>query len=127
MLRYRADVRTLGILCAYAAFVVAQWVLVPTGVAAVLMFAATCFTSWLCAVIAHNTVHTPVFTKRWMNKAFQVWVSLSYGFPISDYIPGHNLSHHRYMQLRQDVMRTSKVNFRWNLLNAPVFMPAVTP
>ncbi len=127
MLRYRADIRTLGILCVYAAFVVAQWVLVPTGVAAVLMFAATCFTSWLCAVIAHNTVHTPVFTKRWMNKAFQVWVSLSYGFPISDYIPGHNLSHHRFMQLRQDVMRTSKVRFKWNLLNLIFFMPAVTP
>lgn len=127
MLRFRADVRTLGILCAYAALVVAQWVLAPGGVLAVALFLATCFTSWLCAVIAHNTVHTPVFTKRWMNKVFQVWVSLSYGFPISDYIPGHNLSHHRYMQLRQDVMRTSKVNFRWNLLNALFFMPAVTP
>ena len=52
------------------------------------------FSSWLCAVVAHNTVHTPVFHEQWMNSLFQIWVSLSYGFPISDYIPGHNLSHH---------------------------------
>ncbi len=127
MLRYRADIRTLVILWTYAALVVAQWILVPSGVLGVALIAVTCVVSWLCAVIAHNTVHTPVFTKRWMNKVFQVWVSLSYGFPISDYIPGHNLSHHRFMQLREDVMRTSKVNFRWNLLNLLFFMPAVTP
>jgi fatty acid desaturase len=72
-------------------------------------------------------VHSPVFTERWMNRAFQVWVSLSYGFPISDYVPGHNLSHHRYTQQREDVMRTTKVNFRWNLLNLLFFLPAVTP
>ena len=127
MLRYRADIRTLVILWTYAALVAAQWILVPSGVLGVALIAVTCVVSWLCAVIAHNTVHTPVFTKRWMNKVFQVWVSLSYGFPISDYIPGHNLSHHRFMQLREDVMRTSKVNFRWNLLNLLFFMPAVTP
>ena len=62
-----------------------------------------------------------------MNSAFQVWVSLSYGFPISDYIPGHNLSHHRFLQAREDVMRTSKVRFRWNLLNLLAFPFAVTP
>ena len=127
MLRYRADIRTLGILCAYAALVALQWALVPSGVLGVALILTTCFVSWECAVIAHNTVHTPVFTRRWMNKLFQIWVSCSYGFPISDYIPGHNLSHHRFMQLRQDVMRTSKVNFRWNLLNLLFFFPAVTP
>lgn len=127
MLRYRADVRTLGILCAYAALVALQWALAPAGLLGIALIAVTCVVSWLCAVIAHNVVHCPVFTKRWMNKAFQVWVSCSYGFPISDYIPGHNLSHHRFMQLREDVMRTSKVNFRWNLLNLLFFMPAVTP
>ena len=127
MLRYRADLRTLATLFAYAALVALQWTLTPSGVLGVALVAVTCGVSWLCAVIAHNVVHCPVFTKKWMNKAFQVWVSLSYGFPISDYIPGHNLSHHRFMQLRQDVMRTSKVNFRWNLLNLIFFMPAVTP
>ncbi len=127
MLRHRADIRTLGILCTYAALVALQWALAPSGFLGVALILVTCIASWLCAVIAHNTVHTPVFTRRWMNRVFQVWVSCSYGFPISDYIPGHNLSHHRFMQLREDVMRTSKVNFRWNLLNLLFFFPAVTP
>jgi fatty acid desaturase len=127
VLRYRADVRTLGILLSYAALTVGAWVLSPKGPWLVATIAALCFNSWLCAVIAHNVVHNPVFTKRWMNQAFQVWVSLSYGFPISDYIPGHNLSHHRYTQAREDVMRTSKVRYKWNLMNLLLFFPAVTP
>src|SRR5687768_16622113 len=106
MLRYRADVRTLGFLAAYAVLVTGQWLIAPSGPIGWLLIALTCALSWICAVIAHNTVHSPVFRTRALNKAFQVWVSLSYGFPISDYVPGHNLSHHRYMQRREDVMRT---------------------
>lgn len=127
MLRYRADLRTLGFLLLYAVLVIGQWVYAPPGVLGVALFIATCCVSWICAVIAHNTVHSPVFKQRSLNKLFQVWVSLSYGFPISDYIPGHNLSHHRFTQKREDVMRTTHVNYRWNLLNLIMFMPAVTP
>jgi len=127
MLRYRADVRTLGMLTAYAVLCAGGFIVKPTGWLAVAWVAVTASVSWFCAVIAHNVVHCPVFTKRWMNKAMQVWVSLSYGFPISDYIPGHNLSHHRFTQLAEDVMRTTKVRFKWNLLNIAFFMLAVTP
>jgi hypothetical protein len=49
--------------------------------------------TWLCAVVAHNAVHAPVFHRRWMNSAFQIWVSLSCGFPISDYMPGHSINY----------------------------------
>ncbi|HET6338316.1 MAG TPA: fatty acid desaturase [Polyangiales bacterium] len=127
MLRYRADLRTLGFLVSYAVLVVGQWVYAPSGILGVSLIVLTCMLSWICAVVAHNTVHSPMFKQRWLNKAFQVWVSLSYGFPISDYVPGHNLSHHRFTQQREDVMRTTRVNFRWNLLNFLLFMPAVTP
>jgi fatty acid desaturase len=127
MLRFKEDRRTLGILLTYALGVCLAWAYAPVGWAAVPVVALLAGVSWLCAIIAHNTVHSPVFKKRWMNKAFQVWVSASYGFPISDYIPGHNLSHHRFTQLAEDVMRTTKVNFRWNLLNFLFFFPAVTP
>ncbi|HZJ52986.1 MAG TPA: fatty acid desaturase [Myxococcaceae bacterium] len=127
LLRFSADRRTLGILLVYAALVVAAWVLLPDGPLQVIAIPLLGYSSWLCAVVAHNTVHAPVFHRRWLNSAFQVWVSLSYGFPISDYIPGHNLSHHRFLQAREDVMRTSKVRFRWNLLNLVSFPFAVTP
>ena len=127
LLRFSADRRSLGVLTSYAVGVLAAWLLDPRGAWLPLSVAVLAYVSWLCAVVAHNTVHTPVFHRRWMNSAFQVWVSLSYGFPISDYIPGHNLSHHRFLQAREDVMRTSKVRFRWNLLNLVAFPFAVTP
>lgn len=127
MLRYSADVRTLSFLTLYACLVVVQWSYAPSGVLGAALVLSTCAVSFICAVIAHNTVHCPMFKRRALNKLFQVWVSLSYGFPISDYVPGHNLSHHRFTQQREDVMRTSHVRFSWNLLNLIFFMPAVTP
>ena len=127
VLRFAADRRTLGILLTYAALTTAVWLLGPTESLQLAAMAVLGYVGWLCAVVAHNTVHTPVFHARWLNSAFQIWVSLSYGFPISDYIPGHNLSHHRFLQAREDVMRTSKVRFRWNLLNLLAFPFAVTP
>ena len=35
----------------------------------------------------------------------------------TSYIPGHNLSHHKYLQTRKDIMRTSKMKYRWQSLN----------
>jgi fatty acid desaturase len=81
--------------------------------------------SWINAVITHNVVHLPMWRSRALNRATKVVLSLTYGFPVSDYVPGHNLSHHRYTQTRRDVMRTSKVRFRWNLLNLLGLFPAV--
>jgi len=127
VLRYRADLKTLGVVSAYWLLFFAGWTLDPGPLLAVPLVLATCVSSWLCAIAAHNAVHCRVFKRRWMNGVFQVWLSLSYGFPISEYIPGHNLSHHRFTQLREDVMRTTKVTFRWNLLNLLFFFPYVAP
>jgi fatty acid desaturase len=127
MLRYQADRRTILFLCAFAALSAGGWVLNPSGVAAAGWCIVTCVVSWICAVIAHNTVHCPIFKKRWQNRLMQVWISLSYGFPISEYVPGHNLSHHKFTQKPQDVMRTSKVNTGNNLLNFLLFFFAVGP
>ncbi len=77
--------------------------------------------SWLNAVITHNVVHCPVWKNRTLNKLTQIALSLTYGFAVSDYIPGHNLSHHRYTQTRKDVMRTSKVQYRWHVVNLVMF------
>ena len=127
MLRFAADRRTIGVLCAFAALAIGGWVLNPPLWLAVPWMLVTCIVSWLCAIAAHNTVHSPVFKQRWHNRIFQVWISLSYGFPLSEYVPGHNLSHHRYTQQREDVMRTSKVRFSSNLLNFLLFFAVVGP
>ncbi len=126
MLRYRADVKTLIFVAIYFGLVTVQWIYAPSELAvAVPLLVLTCWFSFFGAVATHNTVHSPVFHARWANRAFQVALTLTYGHPVSAYVPGHNLSHHKYTQSRRDVMRTSKVRFRWNLLNGLFFMSRV--
>ena len=117
-LRHAADRRSLAFVAAYYSLLVYQWVAgPPRGWLAVLLVLSTCVLSFLCAVITHNTVHAPVFRERAANRVLQVVLSLSYGSAVSAFVPGHNLSHHRFTQTPRDVMRTSKVRHSWNLLN----------
>ena len=121
MLRFSADLRTL-------AFVATYYVLVSLGlsvelpvVGSVILAVVISLLSFCCAVITHNTIHTPVFRSRVMNQIFQVLLTPTYGHPVSMFVPGHNLSHHKYVQTPKDRMRTDKMRFRWNLLNQLFF------
>jgi fatty acid desaturase len=126
MLRYRADVKTLVFVATYFALVAVQWIVAPRALwIAIPLLVLTCWFSFFGAVATHNTVHCPMFHRRSLNRAFQVVLTLTYGHPVSAYVPGHNLSHHKYTQSRKDVMRTSKVRYRWNLLNGLLFMSRV--
>jgi hypothetical protein len=73
--------------------------------------------SFLAAVIAHNTVQSLVFRERAIERAWRCLLSVAYGHPVSAYLPGHNLSHHRHLESRRDVMRTSKARAGIHLLN----------
>jgi fatty acid desaturase len=126
MLRYRADVKTLCFVVIYFALVAVQWVYAPSDLRlAIPLLVLTCWFSFFGAVATHNTVHAPVFRRRSLNRAFQVALTLTYGHPVSAYVPGHNLSHHKHTQTRRDIMRTTKARFRWNLLNGLFFMSRV--
>lgn len=126
MLRYRADVKTLIFVTIYFALVAVQWVYAPHNLAlAIPLMVLTCWFSFFGAVATHNTVHSPVFKARWMNRAFQVVLTLTYGHPVSAYVPGHNLSHHKHTQSYRDVMRTSKARYSWHFLNGLLFMSKV--
>jgi fatty acid desaturase len=86
---------------------------------------ALCLLSFFCAVITHNTVHVPIFRSREINRWFQVALTQTYGHPVSMFVPGHNLSHHKYLQGPKDRMRTDKMRFDWNLLNQLLFSSVV--
>jgi fatty acid desaturase len=110
----------------YFGLVAVQWIYAPSDLrVAIPLVVLTCWFSFFGAVATHNTIHCPIFHQRWLNRAFQVVLTLTYGHPVSAYVPGHNLSHHKHTQSRRDVMRTSKVRFRWHLLNGILFMPTV--
>ncbi|MBK6516342.1 MAG: fatty acid desaturase [Polyangiaceae bacterium] len=134
MLRYRADLRTIAFMGVFFALVAVQWLVPAASIfdggawwAAAPLFVLTCFFSFFCAVATHNTIHSPVFEKRAHNRVFQTVLTLTYGHPVSAFVPGHNLSHHKHTQTRKDVMRTSKTRFSWNLLNGLFFIVKVAP
>lgn len=128
MLRFKADRRTLAFIGIYFGLVAFQWFYEPRLLwMAIPLFVATCFFSFFGAVSTHNSIHCPIFKQKWMNKAFQVVLSLTYGHPVSSYVPGHNLSHHKHTETVRDVMRTSKARFGYNLLNLFFFAASVAP
>jgi fatty acid desaturase len=128
MLRYRADFKTLGFVAGYFGLVAVGW-LSPSRSPWLLgpLLVLICFASFFGAVITHNTVHCPIFEQRWLNRVFQLVLTLTYGHPVSSFVPGHNLSHHVHTQTQKDVMRTNKMRFRWNLLNGLFFMFRMAP
>ena len=126
MLRFKADRRTLIFVAAYFVTLGVLWFWAPASlVARGLLLACTFVLSFMGASATHNAVHSPLFKSRTMNRAFQVALTLTYGFPVSGFVPGHNLSHHRHMQTNRDSMRTTKMRFRNNLLNVLLFTPRV--
>ncbi len=123
MLRYAADVRTLMNVALYFTVAITPWFLWPDMGTGQIIFwvAVNCLMSFICAIIVHNTIHVPIFKKRWMNKVFQVVLSFTYGHSTSAYVPGHNFSHHKYTQTPKDAIRTSKARFKLNILNQLFF------
>lgn len=125
-LRFRADIRSLAFVSVYFTLVAVQWWWAPRSLElAVPLLGATCVFSFLGAVITHNAIHSPIFESRAYNRAFQAVLSLTYGSPVSSYVSGHNLSHHKHTQTDKDVMRTTKVRHESNLLNLLEFVPRV--
>ncbi|MGE0789032.1 MAG: fatty acid desaturase [Sandaracinaceae bacterium] len=130
MLRYWADLRSIAFVATYYAAIAALFVVPREALpiwAWIVACVALCLLSFFIAVITHNTVHCPVFKSRFLNSLFQVALTNGYGHPVSMYVPGHNLSHHKYTQQPRDRMRTDKMRFRWNMLNQLFFMFVVGP
>lgn len=133
MLRYAADLRTIAFMAVYFGLVAAQWAVPSVSVLGgsfaigIPLLILTGFFSFFCAVATHNTVHSPVWKSRGANRVFQMALTVTYGHPVSAFVPGHNLSHHKHTQTRRDVMRTSKARFSWHLLNGLFFLAMVGP
>jgi len=127
MLRNAQDMRALLWVAAY--FVCLRWCWsdneIRRGTCAPRV-ALMAYSSFACACITHNAMHARVFVQRAHEQVLRLVLSVAYGHPVSTFIPGHNLSHHRHTQSRKDPMRTSKVRYRWHVLNVLLFQLAVT-
>lgn len=122
MLKYAADRRTLVIVSLYFVASALAWVYFPPEWYLRLPIVAVLgVLSFVCAVTVHNTIHHPIFKVKWMNKIYQVLLSFTYGHSVSAYVSGHNFSHHMHTQGPMDRIRTTKMRYRWNLLNQLFF------
>ena len=127
-LRYAEDVRTLLFIGTYFLLLILAWTSTHQPWYIWLIFSVLlCLWSFFCATIVHNTIHSPIFRKKSWNKVFQMVLSLTYGHPVSAYVPGHNFSHHRFTQTPLDSIRTQKARFRWNFLNQLLFFYLMVP
>jgi fatty acid desaturase len=120
-LRHGADVRVLGFAVMHVAIVAAVVACVRDGMAlgsvAAWCVPALAASAFIQLISTHNAMHTPVFWNKRANRVWQCVLSLCIGYPVSVYVPVHNLSHHLGLQTPRDILRTTEVRHRWNLWN----------
>eukprot|EP00123_Amoebidium_parasiticum_P007799 comp18372_c0_seq1/m.19530 comp18372_c0_seq1/g.19530 ORF comp18372_c0_seq1/g.19530 comp18372_c0_seq1/m.19530 type:complete len:392 (-) comp18372_c0_seq1:15-1190(-) len=129
-LRYVEDLRTLLWIALYFVEFWFMWnfgefLSWPVWLAAMVIISTFSFSG---ATITHNTMHCHMFDPHehhLRNRFVHYALTLTYGHPVTAFIPGHNLSHHKHTQLRKDHMRTSKLRYRWHLLNLILYQPSV--
>jgi hypothetical protein len=109
LLRHHEDIRCIVTTGLFFTVFVVTWLNFASPFTAGLLS----FTLWLAlfqlsfmgAVTTHNAIHLPVFWGKNWNKFYQVCLSLQYGGAVSIFVPGHNLSHHKYPQQAKDVSK----------------------
>mmetsp|Transcript_14500 Transcript_14500/g.36266 ORF Transcript_14500/g.36266 Transcript_14500/m.36266 type:complete len:572 (-) Transcript_14500:837-2552(-) len=82
--------------------------------------------SFFSATIVHNCIHFAQFRNYHLNTLWNILLTHTYGHPVSTLIPGHNLSHHKYVQTPKDAFRTTRMRWRYNLLNCLFFAVGVS-
>mmetsp|Transcript_970 Transcript_970/g.2790 ORF Transcript_970/g.2790 Transcript_970/m.2790 type:complete len:368 (+) Transcript_970:105-1208(+) len=121
-MRYAADFHSLTLVALYFVTTWFMWTRGDSlGVFWYPAWVVMTYLSFSGAIMTHNTMHCAVFRTASANKVFQVLLTLMYGHPVSSYVPGHNLSHHKHTETPKDLMRTTKMRYRWNLLNLLLF------
>lgn len=68
------------------------WASVPLSLVTLLVLS---YYSFAGATVVHNTMHCRCFNNRSLEHMWHHVLSLTYGHPVSTFVPGHNLSHHR--------------------------------
>ena len=106
-LRYKEDARCIASTGLFFAFFVTAWQSFASpysnGIFSLVLWLALCQLSFMGAVTTHNAIHLPIFWSAEFNKLYHICLSLQYGGAVSIFIPGHNLSHHKYPQQARDV------------------------
>jgi len=103
VLRNNADWRCILWIAKYFVLSALAWayddVIASSLPLSVATFVVLSYYSFAGATIVHNTMHCRCFNNRDLEHIWHQLLSLTYGHPVSTFVPGHNLSHHRYSLL----------------------------
>jgi len=121
-LRYKADIRTVLWILFAAMNAVAIWMF-PTS--RWYLTPVACYFALSIGIIAHNHNHLPTFYGRWRNDWLNHAATIFYGFAAFNWIPTHNLNHHKETNGPNDDTRTWRFTNRHNALVAFTY-PAVS-
>jgi fatty acid desaturase len=102
MLKYKADVRSLGYFAVTTLLFALQW---HYGFNLIVFLVYLHF-SVAVSVITHNHNHINMWKSKWPNLLTDWWLTVFYGLPIFVWIPTHNRNHHRYNNKLEDTTRT---------------------
>lgn len=116
--RYAADYRTLLWLSLAMVNVLVMWFLPAVRWQ---LLPLQCYFALAAGVIAHNHNHSPTFKNRGANDALNYAATLFYGFAAFNWIPTHNLNHHKFQNAPGDATITWRHSKKHNLLTAAVY------
>lgn len=112
VLRHVEDIRQIASTATFFAVFIYAWVNFRSplsgGPRSFLTWLSLFQLSFMGAVSTHNAIHAPLFYNSRLNALYQIALSLQYGFSVSVFIPGHNLSHHKYPQQARDFSKFHK-------------------
>lgn len=117
MLRYAADRKSIAFAVVHLAGMGAAFAFAPRGALGWLVVAIVAFSAFVELISTHNAMHSPIFVNRTANRLWQCMLSLTFTYPASVMVPVHNVSHHLHLQTDKDVLRTTDLRHRYNLLN----------
>lgn len=108
-LKYSQDFKTLTYLTVGGLFFLYSWVHFDefAWYQKTLSVLLLCYYGAVASIITHNVMHNKLFHNRSLNKFIQVYLSWSFGVPVSTYVPAHNLSHHHFPNRPKDASRTT--------------------
>ena len=116
--RYAADYKTILWLALAAVNLGVMWRLPHTRA---YLLPLQCYLALTAGIIAHNHNHCPTFKNRTLNDVLNHVATVFYGFAAFNWIPTHNLNHHKFQNAPGDATITWKISKKHNLLTALVY------
>ncbi len=110
ILRHVADLRSVAVVLAALAVFALQWSGLCRHPA---LWVLGVLLAYITFVINHNHQHLPMFHATWLNRAFDLALTFTSGFPVSLLIPLHNRNHHDANNGPDDFMSTGHIRIRW--------------